>query len=87
MKVFCKVGFQWLVGNVGKVVLSPLSPKNEWRAVREQHLSQILKNLNPSKLLLLFLSHVKDHTGHCCDMVGLKAIRMLFHKRGTEHPV
>lgn len=39
-----------------------LSPRKKMlgellRAVREQNLSQMLDNLNPSKLLLLFLSH------------------------------
>lgn len=50
------------------------------RAAREQNLSQILKKLNPSKLLLLFLRCVKDDLGRCCDTVSLKAIGMLFHK-------
>lgn len=56
-------------------------------SAREQNLSQILKNLNPSKLLLLLLSPVEDGLGHRCDGVSLKSIRMLLHERGTEHPL
>lgn len=56
-------------------------------SAREQNLSQILKNLNPSKLLLLLLSPVEDGLGRCCDGVSLKAVRMLLHERGTEHPL
>lgn len=56
-------------------------------SAREQNLPQILKNLNPSKLLLLLLSPVEDGLGHRCDGVSLKSIRMLLHERGTEHPL
>lgn len=43
------------------------------RAVREQ-------NRNPSKLLLLFLSYVKDDIGHCCNTPYLKAVGIAFPK-------
>lgn len=54
-------------------LLSHLSPKISVelpRAAREQ-------DLNPSKLLLLFLSHSKDDIGHYWTMMRLKAMRML----------
>lgn len=57
-------------------LLSHLSPKigeELPRAVREQ-------NRNPSKLLLLCLSHFKDYIGRCCNTLCLKAIRIAFPK-------